>query len=202
MQPLEALKETCLQVYTCPSTHPSTSPPTCTAAHLCECPEEPCHSCPAGLRCLLGVFWKWHGPSRGGTVKLAVSLRGCLTTLHFLGEEDIFVARKEEGSKMSIKRAGSLEVTSTGAIRTPVGRQELGKACFPQPSLVARGPLAWLTPFWSTRLQAGGRATVRPAGPAFYTCRFSLRVKPTPAPVYMFLNWGNPGSKAAWNALC
>lgn len=127
MQPLEALKETCHQVYTCPSTCPSTSPPTCTAAHLCECPEEPCHFCPAGLRCLLVVFQKWHRPSRGGTIKLAVSLRDCLTTLHFLGEENIFVAQKEEGSKMSIKRVGSLEVTSTGAIRTLVGRQELGK---------------------------------------------------------------------------
>lgn len=100
------------------------------------------------------------------------------------------------------KSLSSLEVTSTGAIRTPVGRQELGKACFPQPSLVARGPLARLTPFWSTRLQAGGRATVRPSGPALYTCRFSLSIKSTPAPVYMFLNRGNPSSKAAWNALC
>ena len=118
---------------------------------------------------MLVVFQKWHRPSRGGTIKLAVSLRGCLTTLHFLGEENIFVAQKEEGAKMSIKRVGSLEVTSTGAIRTLVGRQELGKACFPQPSFVPRGPVAQLIPFWSTRLQARARATVRPAGPALST---------------------------------
>ena len=69
-------------------------PPADAAARLPGCPEELCHSCPAGLRCLLGAFQKWHRSSGGGTLKPEGSLRDCRTSPRFPGEESISVIQK------------------------------------------------------------------------------------------------------------
>ena len=83
------------------------------------------------------------------------------------------------------------------------GKAGAGESLLPSTILCAKGTSCPAHSLLEHQAPGQGQSNCKTSRPCpLYTCRFSLNVNPTPAPVYMFLNQGNPGSKAAWKALC